>query len=93
MEKRYELRNRTNSENHVECKFCDPPTPLALKSSSRKERKKRGTKSKAVAASSLGIEVSPSESSSSATETMTALNPAVASVAGSLEGYLLPVST
>ena len=87
MEKRYELRNRSNSESHVECKFCDPPTPLALKSSLRKGRKKRGTESKAVTASSLGIEVSTSESSG-----MTTLNPAVASVTGSLEGYLFQLS-
>ena len=93
MEERYNLRSRSNSEGRVECKFCDPPTPAALKASSsrKRERKKaEGAKLETAEAKSLISEACSTESSSSFTNTerMTTTNPAVASVTGALEGYL-----
>ena len=93
MEERYNLRSRSNSEGRVECKFCDPPTPAALKASSSRKRERKeaeGAKLETAEAESLISEASSTESSSSYTnaERMTTTDPAVASVTGALEGYL-----
>ena len=93
MEEGYGLRSRSKSQGRVECKFCDPPTPVALRSTCNKKKRRavETAKLKAVGAESLNIvEASTTESSSSSanTERMTTTNPAVASVTGSLEGYL-----
>ena len=89
MENRYNLRDRSHSDSHVECKFCEPPTPLALK----KKKKEREADNEAVAVAVSTSDVSSRETSPSVPlssisniSTMTGLTPAVASVTGSLEG-------